>query len=220
MNDFLIFKFLHVVGFAYWLGADLGVFYTSYYVVNEKLSDDVRLTTAKILFALDQVPRICMTMMLPLGLHLLWTMSILRFDAFVMALIWVLCFAWLGMVITLHVAKPSSAKAGLTRFDFWFRLILALDLIVTGLFALFTDVITLPHWAALKILIFGSLVGCGLIVRIRLKPFGPAFANLAAGNASDADNAAIRKSLNGTRPFVVAIWIGLLASAALGLHLF
>ncbi len=220
MNEFLTVKFLHVVGFAYWLGADLGVFYTSYYVADEKLSKEVRLATAKILFALDQAPRICMTMMLPLGLHLLWTMNILRFDGFVMALIWVLCLGWFGMVITLHVAKPSRAKAALTRFDFWFRLILALGLIVASMVALFTDASAMPHWAALKITIFGGLVGCGLIVRIRLKPFGPAFANLAAGKVSDADNAAIRSSLNGTRPFVIAIWAGLLASAALGLHLF
>ncbi|MDJ0700717.1 MAG: hypothetical protein QNJ07_12745 [Woeseiaceae bacterium] len=220
MNEFLVVKFLHVVGFAYWLGADLGVFYTSYYVVDEKLSDEVRLASAKILFALDQAPRICMTMMLPLGLHLLWRMNILPYDAVVMALIWILCFAWLAMVIALHVARPSRAKAGLTRFDFWFRLILALDLIAMGLVALLTDMIAMPDWAALKIAIFGGLVGCGLIVRIRLKPFGPAFANLAAGRASDADNAAIRNSLNGTRPFVIAIWAGLLASTALGLHLF
>jgi len=220
MNEFLILKFLHVIGFAYWLGADLGVFYSSYFVANDKLSSETRVTTAKILFALDQAPRMCMTMMLPLGIHLLWRMGIMRFDATIMALIWVLCFAWLAMVITLHVAKPSSAKNMLTRFDFWFRLILALDLIATGLAALFTDLVPMPHWAALKFAIYGGLIGCGLIVRIKLKPFAPAFAAMAQGNVSNADNEAIRRSLGGTRPFVVAIWIGLIASTALGLHLF
>ena len=34
-----------------------------------------------------------------------------------------------------------------------------------------------------------------------------------------ADDAAIHQSLGGTRPFVVAIWVGLLTSAALGIHL-
>jgi len=219
MNEILFLKFLHMIGFAYWLGADLGVFYSSYYVANAKHSTDVRMATAKILFALDQAPRMCMTMMLPLGIHMIWRMGIVRFDATVMALIWVLCFAWLAMVITLHVSKPSSAKTMLTRFDFWFRLILALDLIVTGLAALLTDAIAMPHWVALKIAIYGGLIACGLIVRIKLKPFAPAFAAMASGNPSDADNEAIRKSLAGTRPFVIAIWVGLLASTALGVHL-
>ena len=60
---------------------------------------------------------------------------------------------------------------------------------------------------------------CGWLVRLRLKPFGPAFGALVRGEATDSDNAAIRASIGGTRPFVVAIWVGLLANTALGLHL-
>ena len=76
-----------------------------------------------------------------------------------------------------------------------------------------------PYWVAVKLLIFGGLIACGLMVRIRLRDFGPAFANLARGEADPDDNAAIARSLGGTRPFVITIWIGLLASSALGLHL-
>ena len=107
----------------------------------------------------------------------------------------------------------------LTTVDFWFRLALSSGLIVLGAVAQFTDLLRMPHWVALKLLIFGVLIGCGLIVRIKLRPFAPAFANLAAGKVSDTDNAAIRSSLAGTRPFVITIWIGLIASTAYGLHL-
>ena len=61
MNEYLIIKFLHLVGFAYWLGGDLGVFHSSYYVADPNRSPEVRVAAAKILFWLDQVPRICMT---------------------------------------------------------------------------------------------------------------------------------------------------------------
>lgn len=211
MSDFLALKLLHVIGFAYWLGADLGVFYSSYFVANDKLSADVRLATTRILFALDQAPRICMTMMLPTGIHLCWRMGIFRFDAALMALIWLIAFGWLAMVITLHLAAPSKGKSVLTTFDYWFRLILSSGLVIVGAIAQFSDALVMPHWAAIKLMIFGGLVGCGLIVRIKLKPFAPAYARLAAGDASDADNRAIRTSLGATRPFVI--------STALGLHL-
>lgn len=220
MNDFLVVKLLHVVGFAYWLGGDLGVFYSSFFVANDKLSTGIRVTTAKILFALDQAPRICMTMTLPLGIHLTWQMGIFRFSPAVMALIWLLAFAWLGTVITLHVAAQSKGKAMLTLLDFWFRLLLSSGLVVVGALAQFSDQLTMPHWVAIKLMIYGGLIACGLFVRIKLRPFGPAFANMARGEASEADNAAIRKSLGGTKPFVISIWIGLVASTALGLHLF
>ena len=218
MSDVLIIRFLHLVGFAYWLGADLAVFYSSYYVVNEKLSPEVRTTTAKILFALDQVPRICMTMTLPLGVHLAWRFGALPISGDTVALIWLVCLAWLAMVITLHVAKPSPAKVILTRFDFWFRTVIALALIAIGVAAL-TGAWQTPDYIAWKLAIFGGLVACGLIVRIKLSDFGPAFAAIAAGNVSDEANAAIRRSLGGTRPFVIMIWIGLLLSTALGIHL-
>jgi len=219
VDEYLLLKLLHVVGFAYWLGGDLGVFYSSYFVANEKHSTDVRIATAKILFALDQAPRICMTMMLPLGVHLTWEMGIFEFDAWIMMAIWLACFGWLAMVITLHVAKPGKGKAFLTIFDFWFRLTLSTGLVAGGALAQFTDTLRLPHWVALKLLLFGLMIGCGLIVRIKLRPFVPAFARLAGGQANDADNAAIRSSLGATRPFVISIWIGLLASTAYGLHL-
>ncbi len=207
MNEYLLVKMLHILGLVYWLGGDMGVFYSSYFVANEKLSQDVRMTTAKILFALDQAPRVCMTMMLPLGTHLAWKLGVLPIDETAIAIIWLLSFAWLGMVITLHVAPKSKGLA------------LSTGLIVVGATSLASSEPAVPYWVAIKLMIFGGLVGCGLIVRIKLKPFGPAFTNLVRGNVSDADNAAIRQSLGATRPFVVTIWIGLLASTALGLHL-
>ena len=219
MSDYMIIKFLHLVGFAYWLGGDLGVFHSSYWVANPKNSPEVRVAAAKILFWLDQVPRICMTMMLPLGLHLAWRAGLLGFPGTVMALIWLGAFGWLSLVIYLHVAEASPTKILLTSFDFWFRLVLSLSLLGTGAAALFGGAFDLPYWVAIKLMIFGALVGLGLTVRIRLKPFGPAFANIAQGKGTADDDEAIKRSLGGTRPLVVAIWAGLFLSAALGLHL-
>ncbi len=218
MDTYLFLKLLHVIGFAYWLGADLGVFYSSYFVADATRSADVRVATAKILFALDQAPRICMTMMLPSGTHLLWELGLLEIEATLIALLSVLCFGWMILVISLHRMAPGKRKTSLTTFDFFFRLALSVGLIGAGLYALFGPV-RMPDWAAVKIAVFGALVGCGLIVRLKLRPFGPAFANLVAGNVDDADNAAIKSSLDSTRPFVLAIWAGLLVSTALGLHL-
>ena len=159
MSEYLVIKFLHLVGFAYWLGGDLGVFHSSYYVADPNRSPEVRVAAAKILFWLDQVPRICMTMMLPLGLHLAWTMGILPLTMTTMTIIWLACFGWLGMVVYLHAAAPSSGKTLLTKFDFWFRLLLSLSLLVVGLGSFATSAIEMPYWVAAKLAIFGALVG-------------------------------------------------------------
>ena len=58
---------VHLVLFAYWLGGDLGVFYTSGYVVDDTLPVKTRQTAARIMLHLDLVPRICMALMLTSG---------------------------------------------------------------------------------------------------------------------------------------------------------
>ena len=161
-----------------------------------------------------------MTMMLPLGIHLTWRLGIFGFDASVMALIWGVCFAWLAWVVYLHFGKGERTKRTLTSIDYWYRLLAVVALVGTGGVAATSDILTMPGWVAAKLIIFGVMIACGFAVRIKLREFGPAFANLAQGNPSDADNVAIRRSLGGTRPFVITIWIGLLASTALGLRLF
>jgi hypothetical protein len=218
MNDYLLIKFLHLIGFAYWLGCDLGVFYTSYVVTDDKQPDAVRVVAAKILLALDQVPRMSMTMMLPLGTHLAWAMGVLPVDAALVAGVWLVGIAWLASVITLHRASPGAFRTRLARVDFVFRLVVAAGLVVAGLVAWIGGG-PLPYWVAAKYALFGAMVGLGLMIRIKLGPFGPAFGALAAGQAGDTENRVIRNSLAATRPYVLGIWACILLSAAFGIHL-
>lgn len=218
MNDYLLIKFLHLIGFAYWLGCDLGVYYTSYVVTDDKQPDAVRVVAARILLALDQVPRMSMTMMLPLGTHLAWAMGVLPIDASLVAVVWLVCVAWLVSVITLHRASPGPVRSRLAQVDFIFRLVIAAGLVAAGLTAWVMGG-PVPYWIAAKYALFGGMVGLGLIIRIKLGPFGPAFGELAAGRAGAAENRIIRNSLDATRPWVLGIWACILLSAALGIHL-
>lgn len=216
MLEIGLLKFGHLLCLVYWLGADLGVFYSSYFVADEKLSPETRVSMAKLLFALDQGPRICMPLILGFGVHLGWRLGMLPTSGSLVLVTWLVCLGWLAMVVTLH-ARGAAAK-GLTRFDYAFRVVVVAGLSGYSVYALATG--SMLTWLAVKLLIFAGLVLSGLMVRRQLRPFGPAFAALAQGQPSDADNAAIRASLAGTRPFVIAIWAGLLVNTALGLHLF
>ncbi len=57
----------HLLLFVYWLGGDLGVFYSSRFVVDPGRSREARLTAAKIMLDLDLIPRICMSLTLTVG---------------------------------------------------------------------------------------------------------------------------------------------------------
>lgn len=217
--DITLLKFIHVLVFACWLGTDLAVWYSSFYAANRKLSTETRVTVIRILFALEMTPRICMTLMLGLGIHLSYRTGYLLVEPWFIYASYLVCLAWMGVVMYQHYGRKRKLRTGLGTFDFGFRLALIGGLStyagvsLSGLSGVNADFI------AWKLLIYATLIACSLMLRIKLKPFGPAFANLVAGNPSQADEDAIHHSISATRPWVVAIWLGLLLSAAFGLHL-
>jgi hypothetical protein len=219
MNEIALLSLLHLLGLVYWLGADLGVFYTSYILCDEQKSPGVRVSAAKILFALDQAPRISMTLMLPLGVHLASAMGYITAPAWLVPAVWLLAAGWLAMVLALHFLAHRGGLGWLARVDFWFRVAMVAALVSIAALAISGQLSSVSAWAGWKLGIFGVLVACGLAVRIKLKPFGPAFGRLATGTGDAADNAAISASMAGSRPFVLIIWAGLLVNSALGVHL-
>lgn len=228
MDLYTALGFLHLLCFVYWLGGDLGVFYSSRFLQRSDLSPEARRVAGRIMLGLDQGPRICMTLITAPGVHMAAQAGWLPLSSGWLAAIWALSLGWLAMVLLLHFGPHLSPRlgaaglAGLAQVDFWFRAALALGL---GAFAIGALLAPQPGpplvapWLAVKLLVFAALVGCGLGIRIALRPFGPAYASLQSGAPSPEHNLAIEQSLARCRPLVLAIWAGLLLNAALGMHL-
>ncbi len=219
MSDIALLQLVHVLLFVYWLGGDLGVFYASFFVADDTLSPAQRQTAAKILIGLDQGPRICMPLILAVGMHLAWRLGALGVPPAAIGLVWLLALAWLGMVLALHFGHGRAFVPRLTGFDFRFRIVMLVAILGTALGGLLAGTPAMPAWVAVKLLVFAGLVGCGLLVRLRFKPFMPAFAELMTSGPSEAVNQRIRANLASVRPFVLAIWGGLVLNAAIGVHL-
>ena len=58
---------LHLLLFVYWLGADIGVFYSARYVQDTTLTLESRRTALRIMGWVDQLPRYSLVLMLPVG---------------------------------------------------------------------------------------------------------------------------------------------------------
>jgi len=220
MSEIALLKMAHVLCLVYWLGADLGVYYSSFFVADIKRSPEIRVIAAKILFTLDLAPRICMTLMLPTGIHLAYAMGRLKVpEAFIIAS-WIICLAWLSMVLFLHFASRQRDLRILTRFDFGFRVSLITALIAFAAYTLYSPEKILTSWLAYKLIVFALLILCGLMIRVKLWIFAPAFKQLAGGTHSETESLEVGRSLNATRPFVYLIWFGLLLNTAWSLNLF
>jgi uncharacterized membrane protein len=214
-------KLLHLLLFVYWLGADAGTFYASRFVADAKLNPAARATAAKIMLGIDLAPRVAMPLMLASGVHLAAALGALPLGATAVAGSWLLCAGWLAAVLAIHHRQPGRGAA-LVRADFVFRVVITAALAGCGVGALLAGTPALPGWLAIKLAAYAATVGCGLMIRIELRPFGAAFARRLGGGAgaeAEADDHAIARSLARCKPYVLAIWALLVLCAAAGLHL-
>ncbi len=217
--EYLLVKYLHIIGFVYWLGGDLGTFLSSRYLVNRNIGNEARLVATKIMLACDQGPKLAMPMMFALGVHLGSLSGLLPVGGLGLALCWLLGLIWLVNVAVLYSFEGQPFIAALKRFDFVFRIAVVLAIFAYLLAAQLQPGLIAASWLAWKLLIFALLVSCGIGIRIQLKPFVPAFTRLMQEGPSDEVNDILEASVARSRPFVAAIWLGLFVSAALGVHL-
>lgn len=212
-----ILLFAHLVLFVYWLGGDLGVFYSSGFVVDDSLSHEARLTAAKIMLGCDLVPRICMSLTLTVG-GLLSSTIAFEHLSWQFWLIVLLGPFWLTMVLVLHFKHHANYISALTKFDFYFRWFVIAAIIASCALAVSTDRFENGSWLIAKLLGFAFLVFCGLMIRIRLTGFVTTYVKLVSGDAvSDTDNQAMQASLGKVRPWVITIWLVLIIEALLGI---
>lgn len=219
MSLYLTLKLLHILAFVYWLGGDLGTFFSSRFVVDSRLSAAQRGTALKIMLGCDQGPKLAMPLIFAIGYSMSTQVGFIQLPGLVEGLVWLIALLWFGNVNYLYFTANQAAKARLSQWDLYFRIVVVLGLAGLSLAALFGLGPIGPHWLALKIMIFAALVACGIWIRIQLRPFVVAFGQLMGSGSNAEIEATLSRALGRCRPAVYLIWLGLVANAALGLHL-
>ncbi|HET6564705.1 MAG TPA: hypothetical protein VFG52_04770 [Xanthomonadales bacterium] len=217
--EIALLKLVHILAFVCWLGADLAVWYLGFFAANRKFTSATRVTVTRVLFGLDMVPRISMTLTFGFGIHLAYRIGYWPVPPWVIYASYLTCLAWMGMVLYQHYGKNRRMQDLLRRFDFGFRLALISVFSTYAAVSLSGPNGVSADFIAWKLLLFASMIACDLMVRIKLKPFGPAFAKLLADKASQEDEDAMEHSLSAIRLWKLVIWLGLVFSAAFGVHL-
>jgi hypothetical protein len=217
MPSYDLILLAHLLLFVYWLGGDIGVFYSSRYVADARLSYEARTTALRIMAWLDEIPRICLVMILPAGLTLAARAGLIQARPVEVTTAWVISFAWLAMVLSMHRYRGTSLGAALRRIDMSFRVLVILTLGSVAVVSLARGRPIEHPWLAGKVLAFALCVAAGLAIRIVAAPFGAGFARLGREGSTPEIEALIGRSLARARPFVIAIWILLVVAAWLGI---
>lgn len=216
MTPYDIALLIHILLFCYWLGGDVGVFYSSQFVVDSKLSRETRLTAAKIMLGCDLIPKICMSLMLTVGGILAHYLGI-EHELWQLIGIILLGPLWLSMVLVLHYKHNANYIPLLTKVDYLFRWAMIAALVTSSIYAYNTGRLADNPWIIIKLLGFAFLIFCGLMIRINLKEFSITYAKMLQDSHDDADNLQMVRSLRRVKPWVVTIWLVLIFEAYVGI---
>ena len=213
---------LHLLLFTYWLGADLGVFYSSRYVLRADLPPASRAVALKIMAWLDVAPRLCLVLFLPSGVTLMALDDYGRdlFAGWPLVGVWAAGLAWLALVIADHLLHDSPLHALVRRLDLAVRFAVVAGLLASASYALLASepfgVETNPKWLGGKVALYAIAIACGIAIRFQLRPFAPAFGALVTSGSTPEVERDLRGSIVGSQPYVAAIWLCVLGAAVLG----
>jgi hypothetical protein len=210
---------LHILLLTYWLGADLGVFYSGSFLTKPELSVANRRIAMKINHFVDLFPRMSLVLMVPVGATLALrggyaTLPPGWAGPTILA-VWIVALIWLSLVINIY-RRPSVM---LTRCDYTIRY-LAIAVLVAlsiGYFLGVGPIVAGSTWLALKLLVFAGIIGCGLAIRAAVKPFAALFGRLVNEGSTPEIEAALKRAQGRIRPIVLLLWVGLVVEAFLGI---
>ncbi|HEX7855700.1 MAG TPA: hypothetical protein VF503_18605 [Sphingobium sp.] len=205
---------LHILIPIYWLGGDLGAFYSSTFMTDPKRTVGERMMALKILNNIDMAPRTTLILAFPTGFALAWAKGWLAVPGFAVVIAAVAFLGWLALAWAVHLNHGGGA--GIKRLDIAIRYGVLIALALTGIAGVAGDV-AIPFFIALKLCIMACCIGLGLIVRRQLVPlFGAIRTMTSTGPTAETD--AIIAAVNGrARISVLTLWALVLIASFLGI---
>lgn len=212
-----IWLILHLVLFAYWLGGDIGVFYSTRMILNRSNTPDQRFMASRIMLWIDLLPRLCLSMMLTVGGILSEYVGVSH-PPWQYAMIVLLGPVWFTVLLIMHFKHNASFMPMLTRLDLWFRWFLIAAIVASVWWSVSTGRLDNAPWLAPKLIVFATLVLCGVMIRIYIPGFIAGVRALGQGSITPEQDDAMRGSIHRVRPWVFTIWAGLIVEAFLGIY--
>jgi len=156
---------LHLLVPIYWLGGDLGAFYSARFLLDTRRPVGERMMALTILNNIDMAPRTTLILAFPTGFALAVVKGWVPVGHVWMGLAWVAFLAWLALAWAVHL-RHGAKGAALKRVDIALRYGVLAALAGAGAAGLL-GVIALPLFIALKLLVLAVCIAIGLLVRVQ-----------------------------------------------------
>ena len=171
MDPHRLLIYVHILLFVFWLGTDIGVYYSSRYTTEADLDPAVRMRFLKLALVLDMGPHTGLVLILPVGLQLAANLGLLTPPVGFIPAMWVVGALWLALVWRIYLYPEHPLNRALTRLDWWFRVVVIVVMLATGVASLAFDEPFQTGWLSVKAILFACVVLIGLILRSTIDPW-------------------------------------------------
>ena len=216
ITDIDAWKFIHILLFVYWLGADLGVFLLAKAARRSDLTYDQRVLALRMAMKIDILPRLSFALMFPVGLELSAALGLVEPSLATRIVAWTVSAIWVAIVVGMVRTEGGSRAAALRQANVLLHWAL---LIVVGAIGVTSVLGRGPFpagWLGWKILLFALIFFCGIMIDRRFEPVAPAFARLAAEGSRPDIEQAIKSAIDRSIAWVLALYALVVAVAFLG----
>jgi hypothetical protein len=208
--------YLHVLLMVFWLGTDIGVFIAGLRFMDPKRSLEERAAVIELGMVIDRYPRICFVAILPVGLQIAYLRGLVpALSAKLLVLAWALSAVWMTAVIQTMRLHGKPAARPWQILERWFRILGFLGF--TGLGAAgWAHNLILPGWLAGKLVGFGAICLCALLLESAFAPVAVTFASILTDGSTSEREATLRAHMIRTYVWVLGIYAAVLVCGFLG----
>lgn len=209
-----LLRFAHILLFAYWLGADLGVFLGARRASKPGTPYSERIAIREVVTAVDMAPRSALILMLPVGFSLAASWG-LPLSQPLLLTVWVVGLAWFGLMWGVHLWSGTPKGETARKIDLAVRYAALIGMAALGCASLAGFLERVPAWLGVKLLLFGAIIACGLGLRVFAAINIPLMSRLAAGNDPEAEQLLEHNGARARR-LALTLWSLVLIMALLG----
>jgi hypothetical protein len=213
MSTHELLVFIHLLGWVFWLGTDVGVFLGAKVFERSDLGVETRLKVLELSLLLDRFPRFSMPVVWLTGVLLMNDFGYQVISGPVAAIATLVWLAVTWLLVFKPPGSPVYIKAAIAQAMILAVVILGMGTVAT--LGLLRE--SLPLWLALKWYAFVLVAVTVLALEKAFAPLGPLLGELMEkGVSNDALDQKISAVLRPVYPIVLAIYLWTLLAAASG----
>jgi hypothetical protein len=163
------------------------------------------------------IPRYCLVLMLPAGYTLAASIGVVKLRPGWLEATYLLSFVWLALIWAVHHYRGTPRGETLRKIDLVWRCILVPGFLYDAITGFAGTGHLLTPWLNVKAGIYGLCILCGICIRVRGQPMAGVLQEFFTRGSSPELEKRIVTLQGRTRPFVIAIWVLLLAAAWVGI---